>query len=123
MTNNAGNEVYDRLERVRQGPPHVLATYVAVLGCGFLGKYGLPGSRDFYTFNQLRAQLARELRVDADRDIQGGAIKPYRYDTLPAEFIPKEPWFKSVWMGRIIAILLFLSGASWLGWLLYGHFR
>ena len=123
MTNNAGVEVFERLERVRQGPPNVLATYVAVLGCGYLGKFGLFGARDQYTLNQLRAQLARELKIDADRDVQGGAIKPYRYDTLPAEFIPKDPWYKSVWMGRIFALLLVASGAAWLGSILYGHFR
>ena len=100
----------------------MLATFVAVLGCGFLGKYGMIGQKDQYALAQLRAQLARELRVDADRDVQGGAIKPYRYDTLPAEFIPKSPWYLSVWMGRAIAILLFLSGASFLAYVLYGHF-
>lgn len=122
MTNNAGVEFFDRLERVRQGSPMVLATFVAVLGCGFLGKYGMIGQKDQYALAQLRAQLARELRVDADRDVQGGAIKPYRYDTLPAEFIPKSPWYLSVWMGRAIAILLFLSGAGFLAYVLYGHF-
>jgi type VI secretion system protein ImpK len=121
MTNNAGVEVFERVERVRQGPPMVLATYVAVLGCGYLGKFGL--GRDQYQLNQLRLQLARELKIDADRDIQGGAIKPYRYDTLPAEFIPREPWFKSVWMGRALAILLVLSTGWWVGLLLYWHFR
>ncbi len=120
-TNNAGVELYERLERVRQGPQHILATYVAVLGCGFLGKHGLPGG-DRYALTQLRAQLARELRIDADRDVQGGGIKPYRYDTLPSEFIPREPWFRSIWMGRALAIFLMLIGGALVGWVLYGHF-
>ncbi len=81
------------------------------------------GARDQYALNQLRTQLARDLKIDADRDVQGGAIKPYRYDTLPAEFIPKDPWYKSVWMGRVLALLLLVSGSAWLGTLLYGHFR
>ena len=76
-TNNAGVEFFKRLERVRAGPKTMLATYVTVLGCGFLGQYGLPG-RDPYLLNELRAQLARELGVDADRDVMGGALKPYR---------------------------------------------
>jgi type VI secretion system protein ImpK len=121
MTNNAGVEVYDRLERVRQGPQNVLATYVAVLGCGFLGKHGLPGG-DRYALTQLRGQLTRELRIDADRDVQGGGIKPYRHDTLPADFIPKEPWYRSVWMGRGLALFLLLVGGALVGWVFYGHF-
>lgn len=113
-TNNAGVELFQRLERVRQGPKNVLATYVVVLGCGFLGQYGLPG-RDPYLLNQLRAQLARELGVDADRDLMGGALKFYRYDTLPAEFLPKEPLLKSVWTGRLLAVILLFIGGGVLG--------
>ena len=113
-TNNAGVEFFSRLERVRVGPKTVLATYVTVLGCGFLGQYGLPG-RDPYLLNELRAQLARELGVDADRDVQGGAIKPYRNNQLPAEFLPKEPLWKSVWVGRALAVVLLFVGGSFLG--------
>ncbi|MFO0548040.1 MAG: DotU family type IV/VI secretion system protein [Polyangiaceae bacterium] len=113
-TNNAGVEFFQRLTRVRQGPKNVLATYIAVLGCGFLGQYGLPG-RTAYELNQLRAQLARELGVDADRDIMGGVLKPYRYDQMPAEFLPKEPFYKSVWMGRGLAIVLFVVSAIFFG--------
>lgn len=113
-TNNAGVELFQRLERVRQGPKTVLATYVVVLGCGFLGQYGLPG-RDPYLLNQLRAQLARELGVDADRDVMGGALKAYRYDTLPAEFLPKESLLKSVWTGRLLAVILLFVGGGVLG--------
>ena len=49
----------------------------------------------------------------------GGALKPYRYDTLPAEFLPKEPFFKSIWTGRILAVLVLLSGIYVLGTALY----
>jgi type VI secretion system protein ImpK len=119
-TNNAGVEFFSRLDRVRQGPKSVLATYVAVLGCGFLGQYGLPG-RDPYMLNQLRAQIARELGVDADRDLMLGALRPYRYDQLPAEFLPKESPLKSIWMGRFLATLLLLTGGSVVGWAIYGY--
>lgn len=113
-TNNAGVEFFTRLERVRVGPKTVLATYVTVLGCGFLGKYGLPG-QDPYLLNELRAQLARELGVDADRDVMGGAIKPYRDDKMPAEFLPKEPFYKSIWIGRFVAVVLLFMGGGVLG--------
>jgi type VI secretion system protein ImpK len=121
-TNNAGVEFYQRLDRVRQGSKSVLATYVVVLGCGFLGQYGLPG-RDPYLLNQLRAQLARELGVDADRDVMAGAIKAYRYDAMPAEFLPKEPLWKTVWVGRALAVLLLFIGGSLLGYALDAYMR
>ena len=47
MTNNAGVEFYDRLRQVREGAPNVLATFMVVLGIGFLGKYGLPGTNRY----------------------------------------------------------------------------
>jgi type VI secretion system protein ImpK len=121
-TNNAGVEFYTRLDRVRQGPKSVLATYVVILGCGFLGQYGLPG-RDPYLLNQLRAQLARELGVDADRDLIGGTLPAYRYDTLPSEFLPKEAFYKNIWVGRLLAASLFFGGGVLIGQALYGYLR
>lgn len=122
-TNNAGVEFFTRLDqRVRQGPKTVLATYVVILGCGFLGQYGLPG-RDPYLLNQMRAQLARELGVDADRDQIGGVLPPYRYDTLPAEFLPKEPIYKNIWVGRLLAASLFFGGGVLIGQTLYELIR
>lgn len=53
MTNNAGTEFYERIGRVRQGPKTILATYVTVLGAGFLGRFGLPGA-DKSSLAQLR---------------------------------------------------------------------
>jgi len=119
-TNNAGVEFYTRLERVRQGPKSTLATFVVILGCGFLGQYGLPG-RDPYLLNEMRAQLGRELGVDADRDQIGGTLKPYRYDTFPAEYLPKESPLKSIWLGRILAVALFFGGGVIIGQALYAY--
>lgn len=118
MTNNAGVEVFDRLQRVRQGPKTVLATYAAVLGCGFQGRFALPG-QDRYYLQQLRQQLAIELRVDADRDIGGGALRPHRYDADPSELLPKEPFYKSVWVGRALALMLVVAGGAAVGLRVY----
>ena len=41
-TTSAGVELFQRLSRVRQGPPSVIATYTTVLGLGFTGSYALP---------------------------------------------------------------------------------
>jgi hypothetical protein len=49
-------------------------------------------------------------------------LKPYRYDARPSELLPKEPWFKSIWMGRVSAMLVLLSGGGALGFWLYGLF-
>jgi len=108
MTNNAGVEVFERLGRVRQGPKTVLATYVAVLGVGFMGRFGLPGA-DRYALAQLRRQLSLEIGVDPDRDWKGGVLKPTRADAGPSSLLPKEPWWKSLWMGRGLAFFTLLT--------------
>jgi len=109
-TNNAGVEFFERLERVRRGPRQILATYVAVLGCGFLGKYGLPGVVREQLLD-IRRVICRELGVDADRDIPTGVLKPLKYDELPSDILPRDPWHKSVWMGRALALATLLGGS------------
>ena len=110
-TNNAGVEVFERLQRVRQGPPSVIATFAAVLGIGFMGCYALPGA-DQYALAQLRRDLSVQLGVDPDRDWNGGAIRPVRKED--AEDLERfaVPWWKSLVFGRTIAALLFVSAAS-----------
>jgi type VI secretion system protein ImpK len=121
MTNNAGVEVFERLNRVRQGPKMVLATYAAVLGCGFMGRFGLPG-QDQYVIGQIRDQLALELGVDPDRDVDVGALRPLRYDAMPSDLLPKDPWFKSLWFGRVLAMLTLLWGGAAVGLVTYYAF-
>ena len=108
MTNNAGVEVFERLNRVRQGPKAVFATYIVVLGIGFMGRFGLPGV-DRYLLVQLRRQLSLEMGIDPDRDWSGGVIKPVRADGGPSLLLPKEAWWRSVWLGRAIALTLLLG--------------
>ena len=110
MTNNAGVEVFQRLDRVRQGPKTVFATYVVVLGLGFQGRYGLPGV-DRYALTQLRQQLHIQMGIDVERDWSGGVLKPSRSDEANA-VAPREPWYRSVWVGRVLAILAVLSALA-----------
>ena len=119
-TNNAGVEVFERLNRVRTGPKTVLATYVVALGIGFQGRFGLPGV-DKYALVQLRRQLSIEMGVDPDRDWAGGVIKPVRADAGPSSLLPKETWWKSLWLGRSLALLLLLGAVLSFGLLLYGQ--
>ncbi len=107
MTNNAGNEVFQRLERVRRGPKSVYATYVCVLGLGFQGRYGLPGA-DRYALAQLRRELAIQMGCDTDKDWVAGVLRPTRRESA-ANAAPKEPWYRSLWLGRAIAIVLLLA--------------
>ena len=108
MTNNAGVEVFKRLERVRQGPKTVFATYVTVLGLGFQGRFGLPGA-DRYALAQLRRELAIQMGIDTDKDWTAGTLRPTRRESA-ADAAPKEPWFRSLWMGRGLAILILVVG-------------
>lgn len=111
MTNNAGVEFYDRLRQVREGAPNVLATFMVVLGIGFLGKYGLPGSNR-YELVQFRHELSVRLGVDPDRDRSGGVLKQVRSDAGPSKLVSREPWFKSLWFGRAMALLTLVLGLA-----------
>lgn len=106
-TNNAGVEVFQRLERVRRGPPSVLATYATVLGLGFMGSYGLPGV-DRYVLVQLRRDLSLQLGVDPDRDWKSGVLREVRPEEIAAYHSVDVPWFRSIWFGRALGALLFL---------------
>ncbi len=110
MTNNAGVEVYTRLDRVRRGPKSVFATYVAVLGLGFQGRFGLPGA-DRYALAQLRRELHIQMGVDTDRDWTGGVLKASRAD-VAAQVAPKEAWWRSLVVGRVLAVLAVLSALA-----------
>jgi type VI secretion system protein ImpK len=110
MTNNAGVEVFTRLDRVRQGPKNVFATYVAVLGLGFQGRFGLPGA-DRYALAQLRRELHIQMGVDTDRDWTWGVLNASRAD-VAARVAPKEAWWRAHWVGRALAVLAVLSALT-----------
>ena len=47
--------------------------------------------------------------MDADRDRQGGVLEPARKDTGPSALLPREPWWRSLWLGRTLAFGLLLG--------------
>jgi len=110
-TNNAGVEVFQRLERVRQGPPSVVATYAAVLGLGFMGSYALPGA-DRYVVTQLRRELSRQLGVDPDRDWASGVLRAVRAEEVAALHGDAVPWYRTVAASRALGAVLFLSAIA-----------
>jgi type VI secretion system protein ImpK len=118
MTNNAGEEVFVRLQRVRQGPRSVLATYMVVFGVGFMGRFGLPGAIQ-YGLVQVRREVSLQLGVDPDRDWKGGVLRAPPVELEPSDILPKVPFHKSVAMGRIVAALLLVAGLVTLGLVLY----
>lgn len=107
-TNNAGVELFHRLQNVRQGPHSVIATYIVVLGLGFQGCYGLPGA-DRYALSQLRRDLAVQLGVDPDRDWSVGALREIQPREIQNIGRFEQPWYKSLWLGRALGALLLLS--------------
>ncbi len=110
-TNSAGVELFERLQRVRQGPRTIIATFAAVLGLGFQGCYGLPGA-DRYALCQLRRDLSVQLGVDPDRDWAGGVLQQIRIQEVENLELFKQPWYKSVWLGRVIGLVLVLSAIT-----------
>jgi type VI secretion system protein ImpK len=121
MTNNAGVEFFERLDRARQGPRPVLATYVVVLGLGFFGRFGLPGA-DQYTLAQLRRDLAIQLGVDEDRDWTAGVLRPSRKEAADAAAKPR-PFWESLWVGRSLAVALLVTAVCVLATVLAGNLR
>jgi type VI secretion system protein ImpK len=107
MTNNAGVELFQRLDRVKEGPRSVFATYITVLGLGFQGRYGLPGA-DRYALYQVRRQLQIQAGIDTDKDWNAGVLKATRRE-LAADAAPKEPWHRHIWLGRGLAIVVLLG--------------
>ncbi|WP_437286794.1 DotU family type IV/VI secretion system protein [Sorangium sp. So ce406] len=116
-TNNAGVELFERLERVRKGPLPVMATYACVLGLGFRGRYGLPG-QNIDDLLRIRRDLSLKLGVDPDRDWNGGVLRPVRVDGVAVQHLPKLPLWKSALVGRTLAALVALAGAGAMAWTL-----
>ncbi len=115
MTNNAGVEFFERLERVRKGPLVVMATYACVLGLGFRGRYGLPGQNPDDLL-RIRRDLSLSLGVDPDRDWSGGVLRPVSVEGVAVQHLPKLPLWQSALVGRTVAALVAVAGATAIAW-------
>ena len=116
VTTNAGVEFFQRLERARQGPRNVLATFMVVLGLGYRGQYGLPGA-DPQSLEDLRRALMLELGIDPDRDASMGMLIASRLDAI-AQAKPEVKWYRSLWFFRVVVIVVGVLAAIGLGWVL-----
>ncbi|MCK6590839.1 MAG: DotU family type IV/VI secretion system protein, partial [Polyangiaceae bacterium] len=89
-------------------------------GVGFQGRFGLPGAIQ-YGLVQVRREVSLQLGVDPDRDWKGGVLRAPTQELEPSDLLPKEPFYKSVIMGRIVTGILLLAGALTLGLVLYSN--
>jgi type IV/VI secretion system ImpK/VasF family protein len=92
QTRNAGEEFFDRLERLRPEQKAIRDVYYVCLGLGFSGRYFL-GLEDELKLNQIRHEQAQHLSLPVE-DIQGvGRLTPQPYDVRVATNGQiKPPW-------------------------------
>lgn len=112
VTNNAGLEFFSRLERVRQGPRSIIATYAAALALGYLGGYSLPGA-DREALSRLRQELASAIGADPDRDWLEGALTPAPVDAVTAAK-PLPAFWRQRWFSRSAAAVIACFGLLFL---------
>lgn len=92
QTRNAGEEFFERLERVRPEQKEVREAYYLCLGLGFSGRYFL-GVEDELKLNQIRHEQAQHMALPEEdvQDIEKFTPQPYAVPT-PAYGQVKRPW-------------------------------
>jgi type VI secretion system protein ImpK len=92
QTRNAGEEFFERLERLRPEQKDIREVYYLCLGLGFSGRYFL-GLEDELKLNQIRHEQAQHLTVPVE-DIQEIAkLTPQPYEVqVPMNGQIKPPW-------------------------------
>jgi type IV/VI secretion system ImpK/VasF family protein len=83
QTRNAGEEFFDRLERLRPEQKTVRDVYYVCLGLGFSGRYFL-GLEDELKLNQIRHEQAPHLSLPVEDIQEMGKLTPQPYDVRVA---------------------------------------
>jgi type IV/VI secretion system ImpK/VasF family protein len=83
QTRNAGEEFFERLERLRQEQKAVRDVYYVCLGLGFSGRYFL-GLEDELKLNQIRHEQTRHLSSPVEDLQEVGKLTPQPYDVRVA---------------------------------------
>jgi type VI secretion system protein ImpK len=92
QTRNAGEEFFDRLERLRPEQNAIRNVYYVCLGLGFTGRYFL-GLEDELKLNQIRHEQARHLSLPVEDIEEIGKLTPQPYEVrVPASGQIKRPW-------------------------------
>ena len=92
QTRNAGEEFFERLERLRPEQKAIREVYYLCLGLGFSGRYFL-GLEDELKLNQIRHEQARHLSLPVEDIQEIGKLTPQPYEVrVPTSGQIKPPW-------------------------------
>jgi type VI secretion system protein ImpK len=92
QTRNAGEEFFDRLERLRPEQNAIRDVYYVCLGLGFSGRYFL-GLEDELKLNQIRHEQARHLSLPVEDIEEIGKLTPQPYEVrVPVGGQINQPW-------------------------------
>lgn len=105
QTTNAGEELFERLDRLRADQKDLVEIYYLCLGLGFSGRYFL-GLEDDLRLNQIRHEQARRLAlpIAAVQDVT--RLTPQPYDIIPPKAIPIKPPLTHLLLKGGVAILI-----------------
>lgn len=92
QTRNAGEELFERLEKLRPEQQEIREVYYVTLGLGFTGRYFL-GLEDELALAQIRHEQAKHLPLQLE-DMQSlDKVTPQPYESNPPQGSPvKPPW-------------------------------
>ncbi|RMF92273.1 MAG: hypothetical protein D6736_03710, partial [Nitrospinota bacterium] len=92
QTRNAGEEFFERLERLRGEQREIREIYYLCLGLGFSGRYFL-GIEDELTLNQIRHEQAQHLPspLEEIEEVDKLTPQPYSVPSVPGKPI-RLPW-------------------------------
>jgi type VI secretion system protein ImpK len=113
QTRNAGEELFERLERLRADQQEIREIYYLCLGLGFSGRYFL-GMEDELTLNQIRHEQARHFTLPVEDIQEIRRLTPQPYEVTPAPGRPiTAPWTRHLFKGGVavligVPLLLFL---------------
>lgn len=92
QTRTAGEEFFERLERLRPEQKSIRDVYYVCLGLGFSGRYFL-GLEDELKLNQIRHEQARHVSLLVEDIEEVGKLTPQPYEVrVPTSGQIKQPW-------------------------------
>jgi type IV/VI secretion system ImpK/VasF family protein len=103
QTRNAGEELFERLERLRPEQKDLREIYFVALGLGFTGRYFL-GLEDELKLTQIRHEQAKQLALAVDEVQDLDKLTPQPYTVTPPAGAPMAPSL----LHRLVKISLLL---------------
>ena len=116
QTRNAGEEFFERLERLRPEQKEVREVYYLCLGLGFSGRYFL-GLEDELKLNQLRHEQAQQLPLPLEdvQDLKTLTPQPYEVHP-PTEGHITRDWTDLLWKIGLPLLIVVLVGLGLVYW-------